>query len=152
MKLFLIDDDDIMRSNLENFLNQADLGCEIQTILFRDEEEAKGQLQELEKQDFLLIDLFLKGQEEARTPYRDMESVRLALELEIPQNHIIFYSNANVRETDDLFAMFENCHYLPIRANAFDRRNQKRYEGFGRMREDFLRRLNSFIREAEQDE
>lgn len=114
MKLLLVDDDNNVRENMESFLNELSLGCEIESCHFdnvaNNEEAIQKQIASLHDNDFLLIDLFLGGQSESRTPYSDLKSVKMVLKMKIPKNHIIFYSNGNEREPDSLFKIVPECN------------------------------------------
>lgn len=149
MKLLLVDDDNNVREDMEYFLNELSLGLEIETRLFENvinnEEIIQKQMTGLNDNDYLFIDLFLGGQSESRTPYRDLKSVKMVLEMNIPKNHIVFYSNGNERESDALFKIVSGCHYLPITAIALDRTNAKEYERYERKREDIAEKIRKFL-------
>lgn len=149
MQFLLVDDDDTVRSNLEEYLVTLDLGYDIQSIHFdnvRDNaEEIMHQLQNLKNEDFLMIDLFLGGQSEAKTPYLDLKSVKLVLSLKISKKHVIFYSNGNEREPDALFQIFSDCHYLPVKGAVFDKGNKKEYEKYDRKRKHIADKIKGFL-------
>lgn len=149
MKLLLVDDDNNVRDNMEHFLKELNLGCKIESWLFDDadnsEEKIKKRLTNLSGDDYLLVDLFLGGQSESRTHYRDLKSVKMVLNLKIPKRHIIFYSNGNEREPDDLFKIVPDCNYLPITAVALDRTYEKEYDRFKNRRESIAKKIREFL-------
>lgn len=149
MKLLLVDDDDNVRNNMEYFLNELNLGCEIESCLFDNvnntEENMQQQMANLNDADYLLIDLFLGGQSESRTPYRNLKSVKMVLNLEVSKNHIIFYSNGNEREPDALFKIVPGCKYLPLTAAALDRTHEKDYRKFANRRNSIAEIIKKFL-------
>lgn len=149
MKLLLVDDDDNVRNNMEYFLNELNLGCEIESCLFDNvndtEKNIQQQMASLNVTDYLLIDLFLGGQSESRTPYRDLKSVKMVLNLGIPKNHIIFYSNGNEREPNALFKIVSGCKYIPITAAALDRTHEKDYCKYVNRRNSIADKIRKFL-------
>lgn len=149
MKLLLVDDDNTVRENMESFLEELGLGYEIESCHFdnmtNNEEAIQKQIVSLHDNDFLLIDLFLGGQSESRIPYKEMKSVKMVLKVNIPKNHIIFYSNGNERESEPLFKIVPECNYLPITAAALDKTYKKEYARFKNRRESIADKIRRFL-------
>lgn len=149
MKLLLVDDDNNVRENMEKFLKDLSLGCEIESCHFdntdRNEEAIQKQITSLRGDDFLLIDLFLGGQSESRTPYSDLKSVKMVSKMKIPNSHIVFYSNGNEREPEPLFKIVPKCHYLPLTAAALDESDENGYKKFRNRRENIAEKIRRIL-------
>lgn len=146
MKLLLIDDDCIISENISAYLR--DNGYITESYLYENdgsgEPGLKQALQDLKEEDYVLLDLYLNEQAERTVPFNKIESVKLASGLRIPREHIIFYSNGNVREIDPLFEIVRGCHYLPIRGEAFEQHDLDQYSRYENYRKDFLQKIRTF--------
>lgn len=146
MKLLLVDDDREICGNIETLL--VENGYEAKSYLYGNEESGECGLQKalqgLTAEDYILMDLFLDEQVERTVALNKIRSVTLASGLSLPQEHIIFYSNCNVREIDPLFKMVPGCHYLPIRGETFERNGKAWNSRYERNRKDFLQKIRAF--------
>lgn len=147
MKFLLIDDDDKVRKDLSDFL--VENGYEINTYHFENTEDSENivrkTIQKLKKEDYILMDLYLDEQAERTISFQQIKSVKLLSGLKFPNDHIIFYSNGNVREIDPLFDAVKGCRFLPIRGVAFDKGDIEIYGRYDRKRKDFLSQIKNFI-------
>lgn len=157
MNVYIVDDDRLMLDAISELVSQVSeiKSCEVESIHFKPENEkkiVKDLKDKVKMEDYLMIDLFLKGKQEVRAAYEDLVSIKIALNVGMPKSQIMFYSNANERGVDRLFALVEECTYLPVSGTAFMKRNKERYERFRCKREEYLEQIEDFLTKEQNEQ
>lgn len=144
MKIYVVDNDESMLEILEELLSDMMEKGEIQRNEISknkyektDADDFLRNLQrEVSEEDYLLIDLYLKETSEKGRPFSEFESVRIAGSLQIDPSHILIYSTANSRGTEELLNIHNEWRYIPVPIMAFEENVSDEEDDFTNMRRD----------------
>ncbi|PWM53122.1 MAG: hypothetical protein DBX60_02925 [Bacillota bacterium] len=144
MKIYIVDNDesmlDILEELLSDMMEESDIQRnEISKNPYR-KDDADTLLEYLQSEvgedDYLLIDLYLKETSEKGRPFSEFESVKIAGSLKIKPSHILIYSTANSRGTEELLGIHAQWRYIPVPIMAFEENVLDEEDGFTNMRRD----------------
>lgn len=151
-RIVILDDDELILNAMAELVKDNGLSDEsVERIQYTKSFNKEKVKRKIEEKEILLIDLFLKGQEETRVPYERLTSVLLAKELKKENLKVIFYSNSNERGVDDLLALEPKWGYLPISGNAFMKENKKRYDKYQFERDEYVDFIRTFTGEKNSE-
>lgn len=144
--IYLIDNESGMLKKMEKFINEI-LKEDVQSKQYSEttKEKIEKDLASCDENDFLIIDLYLYEQKEAREPYSEFQSVRLAKNSVIKKKNIMFYSVNNTRTPDDLFCIIKECSYLSMFESAWADEDSDMWERKNTIRKEYGKQIKEFL-------